>query len=267
VKQGGSLNLGSLTVRGGESAQVSGSSGGGIYNEGGTATLTRVTLAENTSSGFGGGIANVLGQLVLKNTTVRDNHAVWGGGVGTSGTMAMRGGAIRDNVAANWGGGLANGGASTLNHVSLDGNDSRQLGGGVVTMSVNDESGPLRTNFTRVRGNVARTDGGGLYAGADETTTLYRNIVSRNSANGGPTSGGGIANPGVSLNLVLHTDGSGEEKRSRTDRAAQTPFEVNLIRSAVFKNTPTNCAPPNSVPRCDAVGSSPATNTLKPGRS
>ena len=49
-------------------------------------------------------------------------------------------------------------------------------------------------------------------------------------------------------------------------RQADTP-EVNLIRSAVFKNTPDNCAPPNSVPRCDAVGSAPATNTPEPGRS
>jgi hypothetical protein len=35
---------------------------------------------------------------------------------------------------------------------------------------------------------------------------------------------------------------------------------VNLIRSAVFKNFPTNCAPPGSVPRCDAVGSAPGKN-------
>jgi hypothetical protein len=45
------------------------------------------------------------------------------------------------------------------------------------------------------------------------------------------------------------------------DATNQTPHTVNLIRSAAFKNFPTNCAPPGSVPRCDAVGSAPGTKT------
>ncbi|QPP06623.1 hypothetical protein G4Z16_09670 [Streptomyces bathyalis] len=264
VKQGGGLSLESLTVRGGESAPVSASDGGGIYSERGTVRLTDVTVRSNTSSGLGGGIASLRGRLLLKDTTVRDNSASWGGGVGTSGTMTMRGGALSDNEVSNWGGGLANGGGTQLDHVSVDDNVTGQLGGGIATMAVNDESGPLRMNFTRVRGNIAQIDGGGMYLGADEPTTLFRSSVSRNVANGGPGKGGGIANPGVSLDLHIDAGTTGKRKQST---AAQTGFEVNLVRSAVFKNTPTDCAPPGSVPRCDAVGSAPGKNTTKPGRS
>lgn len=268
VKRGGRLSLDSLTVRGGESAPVSASSGGGIYSERGTVNLRNVTVRSNVSSGFGGGVANERGRLVLKNTTVRDNSAAWGGGVGTSGTMTMRGGALSDNEASNWAGGLANAGASELDHVTVDENVSGDLGGGIATMAVNEKTGPLRADFTRVRGNIARTDGGGIYLGADEPTTLYRSSVSRNVAGGGAGKGGGIANPGVSLDLHLEPGSSGSSgKRKHSGSARQRAFEVNLVRSAVFKNTPVDCAPPGSVPRCDAAGSAPAENSSKPGRS
>ncbi|WP_181763881.1 hypothetical protein [Streptomyces albidus (ex Kaewkla and Franco 2022)] len=258
VTRGGSLSLKSLTVRGGESAPVTGSNGGGILNERGAVTLTGVTVRNNVSSGLGGGIANLLGTLALKDTTVKDNSAVWGGGVGTNGTMTMRGGALRDNAGGNWGGGLANGGRTTLDHVSVDGNYDGDLGGGIITLAIDQHTGPLRLNFTQVKGNNAQTSGGGLFAGSEEPTTLYRSSVSHNSANGGPATGGGIANSGPSLSIDLGP-GSGAKQKSSKSGPAQPPFDVNLIRSTVFKNTPTNCAPPGSVPRCDAVGAAPGT--------
>jgi hypothetical protein len=68
---------------------------------------------------------------------------------------------------------------------------------------------------------------------------------------------------GGSLSLKSLTVRGGEtstrHEQSKGDSTKQTPHTVTLIRSAAFKNFPTNCAPPGSVPRCDAVGSAPGT--------
>jgi hypothetical protein len=271
VRQSGSLTLDSLTLRGGRAspAPLLASNGGAVYNQRGRVTLNSVTVRNNSSTWLGGGIWNQLGTLTLKNTTVRDNESDNAGGVATNGTMRMRGGAISDNSAADWAGGLANGGDTKLNDVSLAGNLVgggaglfSQIGGGIMTMSIDNESGPLRLNASKVRSNTARLQGGGIFIGADEPTTLFKSVVTRNAANIGR--GGGIWNGG-SRHGIFTSPVAGPERTSRksTKQAAQ----VNLIRSVVFKNTPDNCAPPNSVPRCDAVGSAPATSTPKPGTS
>ena len=181
----------------------------------------------------------------------------------------MRGGAIRGNTARAWAGGLANGGRTTLNDVSVDGNhvgsQTGGIGGGIMTLLIDNEAGPLRLNSTGVRNNIAQGQGGGVFIGADRPTTLYRSVVTRNAANGGPGSGGGIHNDGRRFAIYTFPIPGPEQTVSRASAKQALP-EVNLIRSAVFKNTPDNCAPPNSVPRCNAVGSAPATNTPKKDR-
>jgi hypothetical protein len=265
VKQGGSLSLDSVTVRGGQTT-VASSHGGGFFNDHGRLTLTNVTVSNNSGS-VGGGIWNQLGTLALENSTVRDNRGGFGSGVATNGTMTMRGGAISDNFGGIWGAGLANAGDTKLDHVSVDGNTSGEYGGGIMTLTINNETGPLRLNSTKVRGNIAQTDGGGIQTGANEPTTLDRSSVSHNTSNGGPTTGGGIENSGRLFGLFIGTNGAPRHELSSGNSTKATPHTVNLIRSTVFKNTPTNCAPPNSVPRCDAVGSAPATNTPQPGNN
>ncbi|HWM38945.1 MAG TPA: hypothetical protein VNS49_17690, partial [Streptomyces sp.] len=210
VTQTGNLSLDSVTVRGGEaSGNGFGEAGGGILNDHGRLTLTDVTVRNNRAGFLAGGIWNNLGTLVLKDTSVRDNTSIIGGGVATSGTMNMRGGAIRDNTSGSWAGGLANGGDTTLNHASVDGNNSGESqtltgpGGGIMTMSINGESGPLRLNSTRVRGNISQSIGGGIMIGSREPTTLYRSSVTLNTANGGPGSGGGIHNDGRGFGVII----------------------------------------------------------------
>ncbi len=257
VRQGGSLTVESVTVRGGQTTVNSGH-GGGFFNDRGSLTLKHVTVTGNQGE-VGGGIWNQLGRLVLENSTVRDNRGGFGGGIATNGTMRMSGGAIRGNLGGQWGGGLANAGDTKLNRVSVEGNTSSDHGGGIMTLAINTETGPLRADFTKVRGNIAQVDGGGVQTGADEPTTLYRSTVSHNTSNGARTSGGGIANPGTSFGLFIGTNSTVKTEKSGAKAKKQpTPFEVNLIRSTVFKNHPTNCAPPRSVPRCEAVGSAPA---------
>jgi hypothetical protein len=248
VRAGGSLSLKSITVRYGQTGTAD-SDGGGLLNAGGKLTLIDSTV-RNNSAGTGGGIWNQQGTLILKNTSVSNNRAAFGGGVATNGTMTMQGGTLRENTGGIWGGGLANAGDTKLNHVSVDGNDAGTYGGGIVTLAINLKTGPLHLNSTKVTGNIARTDGGGILTGADEPTTLDRSTVSHNTSNGGPTTGGGIENSGRTLGLFIGTSSSAQHKESKGDPTQLVPHKVNLIRSAVVKNYPTNCAPPNSVPRC-----------------
>lgn len=273
VTRTGSLSLDSVTVRGGSaSGSGFGQAGGGLFNDGGRLTLNGVTVRNNSARFLGGGIWNNAGTLSLRNSSVRDNTSNVAGAVATSGTMTMRGGAIDDNTAASWAGGLANAGDTELNDVSVAGNNVGEgragLGGGIMTMVISSgadpQSGPLRLNSTRIKGNIAETSGGGIFVGYDEPTTLRKSVVTRNTANGGPGQGGGINNDGRRFGVIIRPTGSPEREQKKAGSSAKQDLpEVKLIRSAVFKNYPTDCAPPGSVPRCDAIGSAPAAG--KPG--
>ena len=140
---------------------------------------------------------------------------------------------------------------------------SGSLAGGILTLTIDGRTGPLRLDSTRVTDNISQRLGGGILVGSIERVTLNRSVVTRNAANGGPGSGGGIR-LGVE---AMSTSTSPGAKPRQDPGAAPAPSQVKLIRSAVFKNTPDNCAPPGSIPRCDAVGSAPPKNTTKPGRS
>jgi hypothetical protein len=58
--------------------------GGGLYNQGGTYTITNVIFAGNKATspgGYGGGIVNVWGNMTLKNVTVYGSAAAYGAGI------------------------------------------------------------------------------------------------------------------------------------------------------------------------------------------
>lgn len=251
VVAGGSLSLNSLTVRGGEASGAGyAAGGGGILNDQGTLRLTGVTVRSNRAEFIAGGIWNNLGTLVMKDTTVHDNASSVGGAVVTSGTMTMNGGALRGNSSDSWGGALANAGDTKLTNASIADNHSG-LGGGIMTLSVNNATGPLRLDSTRVTGNIAESSGGGIFVGMHEPTTLNKSTVTLNTANGGPTQGGGINNDGRLFGVNISRTGAPRAQESPADGSTDPAVpKVNLIKSAVVKNTPTNCAPPGSVPRC-----------------
>lgn len=252
VAPGGSLSLDSLTVRGGNADGTGyAAGGGGILNDQGTLKLTSVTVRSNRAGFIAGGIWNNLGTLVLKNTTIHDNASRIGGGVATSGTMTMDGGALRGNSSDSWGGALANAGDTTLNTVSVADNSSG-LGAGIMTLTINNDSGPLTLESTRVTGNIAESSGGGVFIGMHEPSTLKKSTVTLNTANGGPDVGGGINNDGRLFGAIINpTAGPELQETPADDAAAPTLPTVDLIDSTVVNNTPTNCAPPGSVPHCD----------------
>ena len=143
---------------------------GGVYDTRGTdpglLSLAGTILSGNVASGTGGGLATG-GEVDVSGGIVRDNTALYGGGVATSdqvGTLSDV--EIADNVATG----------------------AYALGGGLYV----DSDADLTLSGCTVTGNTAETWGGGLYA-ADATIRVEEGEFTSNGA----TTGGGVALDGT----------------------------------------------------------------------
>ena len=130
VDSGKTVVVADLTVTDGFaiSGFPDGASGGGIYNFGGTLTLTNSTVSGNTG---GGGIVN-RATATLTNSTVSGGS---GGGIWNIGTLTLTNGTVSGNTAGfspgnENGGGLYNLGTLTVANSTISAN-SAVSGGGV----------------------------------------------------------------------------------------------------------------------------------------
>jgi hypothetical protein len=193
--------INNVTIRDGSRTK-----GGGIYNTGGTATLTNVTVSGGTANDSGGGIYNAGGTMTLTNSTVSDSSAVQsGGGVYNSGTMTLNISIVSGNSAGSSGGGISNTGTMTLNSGIVNGGNNAHSGGGI------SSTGSLTLNSSTVSGNWG-TNGGGIYS--DGTTTLTNSTIGGNLASyggglytlsGGPAT---LRNSTVNLNYASTLGGN-----------------------------------------------------------
>lgn len=127
--------------------------GGGLYIDGGTATLAHVEFLSNSATQLGGG-------MHVRTGAVAVSHSVF-----------------YDNQADNAGGALSSAGFSdglTLAYTVLSRN-SAVNGGGVYA------GGPLRMTHTTVADNMASSSGGGIYV-IGNTTSAVNSIVWGNTA-------------------------------------------------------------------------------------
>jgi hypothetical protein len=187
VNAGATVAVSGLTIQHGSSLL-----GGGIFN-GGTLTLTDVTVSNNTQgTQLGGGIFNS-GTLTLSSSTVSANSAGFGV-IGVSGSSGESG----------FGGGIYNYGASgggtlTLTNSTVSGNSVIQaLSGSASGGGIYNDLGQVTLTNSTVTSNTAAPNtgasglGGGIYNNGTEgvgTLTLTNSTISGNSA---PGSGGGI---------------------------------------------------------------------------
>jgi uncharacterized repeat protein (TIGR01451 family) len=182
---GGGLYVeGSVTLSG---AQVSGNtarwSGGGLRVKGNVA-LTGVQVVNNTAGVDGGGLW-VGGSAVLSGTQVISNAAGWGGGLyqfDTTGWVSVTNSCFERNVATGIGGGLHFRGNAILRETQVVSNTA-EGGGGLFQ----NGSGRVSMISCLLQGNVATSQGGGLYAW--ETIVLSETQVVSNTAS---ESGGGL---------------------------------------------------------------------------
>jgi hypothetical protein len=214
---GGSPTLTNVTFSGNEAGNGYGD-GGGMYNQDNSnPTLTNVTFSDNTA-GSGGGMYNDSSSPVLTSVTFSNNTGNGGGG-GMYNTddshPALTYVTFSDNTTLGFGGGVCNFGSSpVLINVVFSGNGANFMAGGMYN---------AHSNFTLTNvifsGNHASTLGGSLGGGmynANSNLTLTNVTFSGNSTNSGGK-GGGMYNSGSSLTLTNATfrdnrtgsDGSG----------------------------------------------------------
>ena len=136
----------------------------------------------NLSWGIGGGLYNNGGTVQITAGTIKNNVAVYGGGVYTSGgkfSVSGTGNApvlIQDNTASNQGGGIYTNGQMTLSNVKISGNKT--------TNSRTDD--------------VTRGAGGGIYQGDGTTSFGDGTVITENNA----VRGGGVYQVGGTLNML-----------------------------------------------------------------
>jgi len=242
--------LDGFTIRGGNANGSSPNhSGGGMYNLGGSPSLTNVTLSGNKAID-GGGMTNDASSPSLTYVTLSDNQATYGGGmynwdnsspsltnVTLSGNQATSGGGgiYNHNSAptlvnvtfsgnqAVGGGGMRNDNSSpSLTNVTLSGNSATNLGGGMY----NIESAPILTNVT-LSDNQA-TYGGGMYNQNSSSPSLTKVTLSGNQAANG---GGGIYNiesDPTLVNVTFSGNQAGTGGGMRNDNSSPSLTNVTL---------------------------------------
>lgn len=160
VLGGGIYSQGVLDVTGSTcSGNTAGEDGGGIYNDGGTATVIDSTVSGNVAFSAGAGILNVAGTLIVADSTLSENSgSVDGGGIfsGNDSTLSVTNSTLSGNSAAFHGGVLINGGTATVSNTTVTGNAAQFEGGGIH----GGASGSLMLSRSLVAGNLAFGSGG-----------------------------------------------------------------------------------------------------------
>jgi hypothetical protein len=199
--QTGAMTLTRVTVSGSTAIQ-----GGGIFNSGqlniDSSTITGNTATRPAGQGsapLGGGISNA-GNLSFANSTLSNNSAQFGGGIynvpntGTNGYVDIHNSTVSGNTAVNTGNGAtADGGG-----IYADGN---YVGGLTATIDVHSIT---------MSGNTAVNSGGGLFmhqvSGSFAVSNLHNSIIAGNSAGAGPDISGQVI--GYGYDLIGNTSGS-----------------------------------------------------------
>ena len=169
---GGVVAIAGATIRHGRDSGF----GGGIFNAGGTLTLTLTltnsTLSGNTASGGGGsggrggGITN-FGTLTLTNSTLSGNTASggfgsssFGGGIGNFGTLTLTNSTLSGNTASGGGGsggsggGITNFGTLTLTNSIIAGNSGGDCDGSTTSLGYNLIGNNTGCSFTAAAGDL-----------------------------------------------------------------------------------------------------------------
>jgi hypothetical protein len=183
-----------ITVSGSHASRVLEIISGGFH-----VALSGLTLADGASPDSGGGIYNVGGTLTLTGSALRGNSAGSGGGIyNLNGTLTLTGSTLRGNSGGNSGlgaGGIYNnGGAVAIAGSTLSGNSAFGVGG----IENNGVSSSMTITDSTVSGNNGHNSGGISNSG---TLTVIGATLSDDSACSGFCSGvgfgGGISNSGT----------------------------------------------------------------------
>ncbi|MFH2104004.1 MAG: choice-of-anchor Q domain-containing protein [Chloroflexota bacterium] len=230
-RAGGTITVDNFSLLNNNSAQ----NGGAVLNIGGTVTITGSHVSDNTATQSGGAIFNrgilVLEQVIFENNsqtgsggggavanftnnptnfpaevTATDcifsgNAGIRGGAVdNVGGTVAITGGALRNNTAGLWGGAVFNAAHGTVDGsltlaASLVKDNQAPVGGGIFN------AGLMTVINTTLSGNAADEHGGAInnayYDGNYGSLLVVGSTLAENTASGGAA----LANDGSLMTL------------------------------------------------------------------
>jgi hypothetical protein len=166
--------------------------GGGIFNNGGSLSITSTAITGNGAGpyGNGGGIYNNHGTVTVLNSTLSGNGSNEGGGIENLGTLTLDNSTVRGNTVGAWFddpgfvGGILNDGQAVLTNCTVSGN-SAHFAGGIAT------GGTLQTRNTIIAGNTDSPGPDDLYG---DLGSLGYNLI-------GNTQGGSGFDPTDLLNV------------------------------------------------------------------
>ena len=177
-----------VTAGNADGSPFPGNSGGGMYNDGSSPTVTNCTFSGNSAS-FGGGMFNHSSSSpAVTNCTFSGNSADFGGGmyINASSSPTVTNCTFSGNSTDVNGGGMYNNASSPMvTNCTFSGNSASNVGGGMA----NDNSSPAVTNCS-FNGNSADF-GGGMYNSVASSPTVMNCSFSGNSAS---SNGGGMRN-------------------------------------------------------------------------
>ena len=238
IFNGGTLNLDSSTV---SNCTTGNQLGGGIFNSG-TLNLNNSQIENNVAGttdgepGFGGGIYNYGGTLTITNSALSNNSAIggeqlmcepgvttscgYGGGIynNSTGTVVLSGSDVSGNFASGGGGimndeGTGNTAKITMTNSTVSGNSSIQGGNGIVNFNAMTIIGSTISGNTNlpIAGLEVGANGGGILNGgysANNALTILNSTIWGNSVIG--DGGGGISSNGkLSMAFVTIAGNSG----------------------------------------------------------
>ena len=198
---GGSIKLNKTTKNGSDIGK-----GGGVYVDGSskvTLVMSGGSIEGNeagkngsTYEGSGGGVYIDRGTFTMTGGKIKENKAKYGGGVALDmgGTLKLSdSGEISGNTAAGGGGGIAVlHGTFTMSNGKVIGNTAAQKGGGILGFSFGKAEGEIKVSGGEISGNTAGisgTNAGGGICSRYKLTVSGGTIKDNTATNG---YGGGI---------------------------------------------------------------------------
>ncbi|MEM8641175.1 MAG: CHAT domain-containing protein [Cyanobacteria bacterium P01_G01_bin.54] len=202
---------------------LDGGGSGRIFNiTANEATISDVTIRNGSVGGLGGGIYSS-GNLALTNAVVSGNSAGAGGGITSAGTIELTDSVISGNSSANGGGGIFSQSHATLNDSAVSGNSVGGYGGGI------NNYGNVALTNAEISGNSAGMGGGGISSRGN--VVLTDSAVSGNSAG---NVGGGISNSGA---VTLTDSAVSGNSAGRYGGGISSNGDIELTDSAVSGNS------------------------------
>ncbi len=252
VVSGGALTLQNLTVRDGcadGSVLTANLDGGGIFNTGGTLTITNSTISDNSAYGSGG-IFNE-GTVTITNSTLSGNSATGdvGAAISNVGTMTVTNSTISGNSALA-GGGIFNGGTLTVTNSTISGNSAVFDGGGILNVG----GAPLTITNSTISGNSAANTGSGIFN--QGTVNIKNSIVANNTLQPNCFGSAGITPSGTNLTTDTSCPGFTQVTSAQLNLG---PLQVNAPGTTATHALLSGSAAIDAVPagQCTDLSSTP----------